>query len=144
MVASKLIAVVGDAAAAAAAATSAAGRTTHDSYGLKLDRAVVVTAVATAVMGWWCTANERLGGEPLFEHEDGDEDDNDGERLSRPPPPPWSDDDDDMDDVFLWWPLILSDTDLPFCGVGASAPIWLHVCAKSAKGLFLASSYNKK
>lgn len=52
MVASRLIdvalAVAAEAAAAAAAATSAAGRRTHDSYGLKLDRAVVVTGVIVA------------------------------------------------------------------------------------------------
>jgi hypothetical protein len=51
MVASRLIDValaVAAAAAAAAAATSAAGRNTHDSYGLKLDRAVVVTVVIGA------------------------------------------------------------------------------------------------
>lgn len=58
MVASRLMAVVltlalfvvaaavAAAAAAAAAATSAAGLSTHDSYGLKLDRAVVVIVVA--------------------------------------------------------------------------------------------------
>lgn len=111
IVASKLMAVAvaaeaaEAAAAAAAAATSAAGRTTHDSYGLKLDRAVVVTA-ATAT-GWcgWTACNARPGGEPPFEHDDDDDDrERDGERLSRPPPPPWSDDDDDMDDkAFLWW-----------------------------------------
>jgi len=37
---------------AAAAATSAAGRTTHDSYGLKLERAVLVI-VTLAAAGWW-------------------------------------------------------------------------------------------
>jgi len=46
MVASRLIDVALEAdVAAAAAATSAAGRSTHDSYGLKLDLAVVVTVV---------------------------------------------------------------------------------------------------
>lgn len=39
-------AAVAAAAAAAAAATSAAGLSTQDSYGLKLDRAVVVIVVA--------------------------------------------------------------------------------------------------
>lgn len=51
MVASRLIdvaLVVPAAVAVAAAATSAAGRNTHDSYGLKLDRAVVVTVVIGA------------------------------------------------------------------------------------------------
>lgn len=84
MVASKLmaVAVAAEAAAAAAAATSAAGRTTHDSYGLKLDRAVLVMA-ATAT-GWcgWTACNARLGGEPPFEHDDDDDDrERDGERL---------------------------------------------------------------
>lgn len=91
-------------AAAAAAATSAAGRTTHDSYGLKLDRAVF--GIAAMGIGWcgWTACNGRPGGEPPFEHDDDDDDrERDGECLSRPPPPPWSDDEDDMDDdVFLW------------------------------------------
>lgn len=46
MVASRLMAV----AAVVTVATSAAGRTTHDSYGLKLERAVVVMVVAAT--GW--------------------------------------------------------------------------------------------
>jgi len=132
MVASRLIdvaLVVAAAAAAAAAATSAAGRRTHDSYGLKLDRAVVVTGVIGAGCRWLWTTDVLPGGEPLFEQDDED-DESDGERLSRPPPPPpppWSEDDDDVeerdDDVFLWWLPILSEFVLPFCGAGASDPI---------------------
>lgn len=101
-------------------ATSAAGRTTQDSYGLKLERAVV--AMGADGCTWW-DAGDRPGGEPPFERDDDDDDDNEGERLSRLPP--WSDEEDDREEVFLWCPLLpcFSELILPFGGVCVSTPI---------------------